>query len=248
MLQKTAIITGGTRGIGRAIGLSLAKAGYRVLALYARDRKSAESLEQEAHNSGLEVLTLRGDLSRKEGIEAVLQEIGSKTTKVDALIHCAASGVHRPVHEITAKHLRWTFEINVMAAHEMITGLLPLMSDNCRIVGLTSQGATRTIPYYAAVGSSKGALDSLFRHFAVELAPRGISVNLVCPGMVMTDAVEAFPDREDRIAACIDGTPTAKITTCEDVAEVVAFLCTSRAAAQMIGQTITIDGGKCIKA
>jgi NAD(P)-dependent dehydrogenase (short-subunit alcohol dehydrogenase family) len=248
MTQKTAIVTGGTRGIGKAIALSLASYGYHVIALYARDRASADALQNEAAARGLNLSTLRGDLSRKEGIDAVLDDIKSKINRVDAFVHCAASGVHRPAHEITTKHLRWTFEINVMAAHELIIALLPLMTDDCRIVGLTSAGATRTIPYYAAVGSSKGALDALFRHLATELAPRGIAINLVCPGMVLTDAVEAFPDREARIAACQEGTPSGKITTPEDVAETVHFLCTSRAGRQIIGQTITIDGGKCIKA
>jgi enoyl-[acyl-carrier protein] reductase III len=115
-----------------------------------------------------------------------------------------------------------------------------------RIVGITSNGGTHVIPYYAAVGSSKGALESLFRHYAKELAEKSIAVNLVCPGMVLTDAVEAFPDKETRIQKATEGTPSGRLTTEEDVGELVNFLCTSKVAAQIIGQTLTVDGGKCL--
>ena len=99
------------------------------------------------------------------------------------------------------------------------------------------------IPYYAAVGSSKGALEALFRHYAYELAPRGIAVNLVCPGLVLTDAIDAFPDREARIEKAVAATPSGALVVPEDVAETIAFLCEPQAS-QIIGQTIVIDGGK----
>ncbi|MEI8025909.1 MAG: SDR family oxidoreductase [Pseudomonadota bacterium] len=247
-MKKVAIVTGGTRGIGRAISLDLARQGYAVKALFARDRESAKDLEETSSKEGLDIVTLKSDLSKKEGVEEVISLIKAQTSSVDVLVHCAASGVHRPAREITTKHLRWTFEINVLAIQQILMDLVPMMSSGSRIIGLTSNGGTRTIPFYTAVGSSKGALDSLFRHWAVELAPSGIAVNLVCPGMVMTDAVEAFPDKEGRIQACIRQTPTGKMTTPEDVGEFVSFLCTSRMASQFVGQTFTIDGGKCILA
>ena len=86
-------------------------------------------------------------------------------------------------------------------------------------------------------------MESLFRHYAHEWAPQGIAVNLVCPGLVLTDAVEAFPDKETRTQKTIDVTPTGRLTTPDDVAKLVSFLC-SPVAGQIIGQTITIDGGK----
>jgi enoyl-[acyl-carrier protein] reductase III len=99
------------------------------------------------------------------------------------------------------------------------------------------------IPYYSAIGSSKGALESLFRHYAQELAPRGIAVNCVCPGLVLTDAIDAFPDKEARIQKAVDATPTAHLTTPEDIAELISFLC-SPVSSQIVGQNIVIDGGK----
>jgi len=240
---KTAVVTGGTRGIGRAISLHLARRGARVFSLYARDRKQAEALEEIARLEDLSVTCLRGDLTDEEKFQGVVTALGEATDTVDFLVHSAASGVHRNAMELTPKHLAWTFNVNVFAAHNLIRTLSPKLAPGGRIVGVTSSGGTRVIPYYAAVGSSKGALESLFRHYAVELASKGISVNCVCPGLVVTDAVEAFPDKERRIEVATRQTPSGKLTTPEAVAELVGFLC-SEPAAQIIGQTIVIDGGK----
>lgn len=243
---KTAIVTGGTRGIGKAISLSLAASGYHVLALYARNRAGAQTLETEAAARGYSVETIRGDLTRDDSFAEVIQNIREKTDCVHAIVHSAASGVHKPVTELTMKHLRWTFEVNVFAIHHLLTELMSIIPEGGRIVGITSNGGTHVIPYYAAVGSSKGALESLFRHYAKELAARSISVNLVCPGMVLTEAVDAFPDKDSRIQKAIEGTPSGRLTTDEDVSELVNFLCTSKVGAQIIGQTLSVDGGKCL--
>lgn len=242
-LKKTVLVTGGTRGIGRAITAKFASQGARVFALYARDRKSAEDLEALAKDKNWDVTCIRGDLTDEDKFSQIMSTLREQTKTIDCVIHSAASGVHRPAMELTPKHLKWTFDINVFAIHQLLREVVPMMPQGGRIVGVTSSGGTRVIPYYAAVGSSKGAFESLFRHYASELAPQGISVNLVCPGMVLTDAVNAFPDRDARIEAAKQLTPTKKLTQPEEVAEVVAFLC-SPGAAQIIGQTIVIDGGK----
>ena len=242
-MRKHAVVTGGTGGIGRAVSLELAKAGYHVLALYGRDSKAAESLVEEARQKDLRIEAIRGDLTKPEKMEAVLNEIRAKAPQVDAIVHCAASGVHRTAAELSVKHLSWTFEINVFAIHHLVQSLLDIMPVGARLIGVTSHGGVRVVPFYAAVGSSKGALESLFRHYASELAPKGIAVNLVCPGLVLTEAVDAFPEREARVKKAIDATPTGRLTTPEDVALVIQFLCTP-AASQIIGQTIVIDGGK----
>jgi enoyl-[acyl-carrier protein] reductase III len=241
--RKVAAVTGGTRGIGRAVSLNLARDGYRVFALYGRDREAADALVKDAAAQDLPVETIRGDLTRPEKFKAVVGEIRAKVMHVDAIVHCAASGVHRDAAQLSVKHLAWTFEINVFAIHSLIQALLDVMPQGSRIVGITSAGGVRVVPYYAAVGSSKGALESLFRHYASELAPRGIAVNLVCPGLVLTDALDAFPDREARLKKTIEATPTGRLTTPEDVAQAVSFL-VSPASAQIIGQTIVVDGGK----
>ncbi len=240
---KTAVITGGTRGIGKAVSLNLARQGAKVFALYGRDSKTAGELELIAKNEGLEIICIKGDLSNDDKFNHVVENIRANTSTVDFLVHCAASGVHRNALELSLKHLRWTFEINVFAIHHLIQNLIDMMPRGSRVIGITSSGGTRVIPYYAAVGSSKGALESLFRHYAFELAPEGIAVNLVCPGLVLTEAVEAFPDKEIRIDKAKGATPVGELTTPETVAEAISFLC-SPSASQIIGQTLVIDGGK----
>lgn len=240
---KNVVITGGTRGIGKAISLAMAEAGAHVYALYARDRKSADALTDEAKRREMQITTIRGDLTDDESFTKVINEIQLACPKIDFLIHSAASGVHKAATALSDKHMRWTFDINFFVAHKLVTALVDRIPTGGRIVGLTSPGGVRTIPHYAAIGASKGAIESLFRHYAQELAPRGIAVNMVCPGMVMTDAAQAFPELEQRLNKTLEATPTGQLTTPEQVAGMVHFLC-QKQAAQIVGQTIIMDGGK----
>ena len=241
--RRNAIVTGGTRGIGRGISLALARAGVRVLAPYARNRRAADELAEIADHESLEILPLRGDLTRDEPFQKTVERLREEADTVDIVVHSAASGVHRPVGDITPKHLRWTFEINVFAIHSLLVALLDRIPEGGRIVGVTSAGGRRALESYGAVGASKGALESLFRHYARDLAPRGIAVNLVSPGLVLTDAVEAFPDKERRFEETLSQTPTGRLTTVDEVGQLVAYLCLE-APSQLVGQTISLDGGK----
>lgn len=240
---RLAIVTGGTRGIGRAVSLRLAREGWGVRAVYARDREAARALEAEAAAAGVDLRALRADLTDPERVRSCAEELLRDGGRIDALVHSAASGVHRPVGELTPRHLAWTMAVNVFGFHALLRELLPHMGAGARLVGITSLGATRASSRYAAVGASKGALDALFRHYARELAPRGIGVNLVCPGLVLTGALEAFPDKDARIAAALERTPSGRLTTPDDVAGAVAFLC-GPDAAQIVGATLVVDGGR----
>ncbi|NTU97059.1 MAG: SDR family oxidoreductase [Chlorobiaceae bacterium] len=245
--SKTVIVTGGTRGIGRAVSLALAGQGARVIALYARSRKSAAELEKEALGKGLNISTIRGDLTHDDSYHEVVTRLHDECDHIDILVHSAASGVHRKAMELSDRQLKWTFEINFFAVHRLTRELIGKMGRGGRIIGITSPGGTHVIPSYTAVGSTKGAMDALFRHYAMELAPLGIAVNLVCPGLVMTEAAKALPELERMLNVTLDYTPSGKLTTSEDVAEVVAFLA-SDAASQIIGQTVVVDGGKTLLA
>jgi enoyl-[acyl-carrier protein] reductase III len=244
---KTAIVTGGTRGIGRAVSLALAESGACVFALYARSRKNAEELEKESADKGLKITTIRGDLAHDDSYQAVIKQLHGVCEHIDVLVHSAASGVHRKAMELSEKQLKWTFEINFFAVHRLTRELIGKMGRGGRIIGITSPGGTRVIPNYAAVGSTKGAMEALFRHYAFELAPLGISVNLVCPGLVLTEAAKALPELDRLLNMTLEYTPSGKLTTPEDVAKTVKFL-TGDAGEQITGQTIVIDGGKTLLA
>lgn len=242
--EKVAVVTGGTRGIGRAITVALAASGYRVYAIYARNRRSAKELGDLATQRGIDVRCLRADLTDSEAVSFCVNTIKGENTHIDVVVHSAASGVHREASKLTLKHMAWTFDVNLFSIQALLIELVPLMPPGGRIIGISSFGASHVFsPFYGAVGATKGAMESLFRHYARELAPRGISVNCVCPGLVVTDAVDSFPDKDEQISFGISVTPSGRLTTPSDVAGVVLFVC-SEAAQQIVGQTIYVDGGR----
>jgi NAD(P)-dependent dehydrogenase (short-subunit alcohol dehydrogenase family) len=150
--------------------------------------------------------------------------------------------VHRPFPELTARHFDWTLSLNVRAFFELVKTLLNRFSERSSVVAMSSMGARRALPYYSVVGASKGALEALARHLAVELAPRGIRVNIIAPGTIATEVWKALPEAENRIAAATQRTPIRRLVTPEEVAWAAQFLC-SEASAGIIGQTLVVDGG-----
>jgi enoyl-[acyl-carrier protein] reductase III len=244
---KTFLVTGGTRGIGQAISLRFARAGATVIANYLRNEKAAEHLSLVAAEEGLSIVLCRADLTSKEGLEKLDRMIQDRGPNLSGLIHCAATGVHRPIDELTDRHFDWTFSLNVGAFFKLIKLCLPRLSKGSNIVAVSSWGSLRVMPSYSLVGSSKGALEALARHLAVELAPRGIRVNILTAGAVLTDVWKALPNSEARIAETILRTPAGRLVTAEEVAYGAQFLC-SDAATGIIGHTLVIDGGTGIMA
>lgn len=236
------LVTGGTRGLGRAISLQLARAGACVIANYARNDEAAEALRIEAEREGLALEVLRADITLPKGLTSVQERLQRADGLTVSLVHCAATGVHRPFEELTAKHWDWTMSLNARAFFELVRQTVPRLGQGSAVVAMSSAGAVRAVPAYAAVGASKGALEALARHLAVELAPKGIRVNILSPGSVLTDAWDAFPDREARLGNAVLRTPTGRMVSPEEVALAVQFLC-SRASTGIVGHTIVVDGG-----
>jgi len=239
---STVLVTGGTRGIGRAISLRLARSGASVIANHARNEEAAAALLALAREEGLAFEVLRADLTTPKGLAVVERRMQACAGSTVSLVHCAATGVHRPIEELTARHWDWTMALNVRAFFELMHVLLPVLASGSAVVALSSAGAARAVPAYAAVGSSKGALESLARHLAAELAPRGVRVNILSPGSVQTDAWDAFPDKEERLAHAASRTPLGRLVSADEVALAAQFLC-SPAARGIIGHTLVIDGG-----
>jgi enoyl-[acyl-carrier protein] reductase III len=244
---KHALITGGTRGIGRALSSRFAAAGAVVIANYVRDEDAAQSLKQEAAVEGHTIHLCRADVTGPKGVENLMQAIDSHAPKLSIFVHCAATGVHRSLEQLTVRHFDWTYALNVRAFFELVQRLLPRFTPPASVLAISSEGAVHAAPYYSLVGSSKGALESLVRHFAVELAPRGIRVNSLSAGTVLTDAWKILPDSERRLASAAERSPLGRLNTLEEVALAAQFLC-SDAASGVIGQTVVVDGGASIVA
>jgi enoyl-[acyl-carrier protein] reductase III len=238
----TALVTGGTRGIGRAISLRFARAGARVVANYARNDEAAQSLATEAAREGLAIETVRADLTLPKGIALVSERIATAPPEPLAMVHCAATGVHRPFEQLTTRHLDWTMALNARAFFELVQVLLPRLGSGSAVVAMSSAGAVRAVPAYTAIGASKAALESMARHLAVELAPRGIRVNVLSPGSVATDAWDAFPDKAQRLADALRRSPTGSLVSVDEVAHAAQYLC-SPASRGVSGHTLVVDNG-----
>src|SRR5713226_4731874 len=158
------------------------------------------------------------------------------------VVHNAATGVIEPALETEDKHWDWTLNANARALLSLARACAPDMESGSSIVAISSLGAQRVLENYVLVGTSKAALESVVRYLAVELAPRGIRVNAVSVGLVETEALDHFPNREEMLRAGKTRTPAGRLVEPADVAGVVAYLCSPEA--EMVrGHTLIVDGG-----
>jgi enoyl-[acyl-carrier protein] reductase III len=241
-LSGAVVVTGGTRGIGRAISLRFARAGASAIANYLRDQKAADELKSTADREGLPIQVCRADVTTPQGIEQIEKSLQDNGRPLTGLVHCAATGVHRVLSELTTRHFDFIFALNVRAFFELTKALLSRFSDRSSVLVVSSMGAQRALPYYSLVGASKGALEALARHLAVEFAPRGIRANILVPGTIATDVWKTLPEGQERIATAIRRTPAQRLVTPEEVAWAAQFLC-SEAAAGIVGHALVVDGG-----
>lgn len=245
---KRALVTGASRGIGRAIALSLADFKVDVAINFFRHRQPAEEVARQIEARGARALLLKANVADEEHVERMFSEIRERWGGLEILISNAASGVLKPATELTLHHLHWTMDINALALVPLVQHFLRLPSQGEKVVvAVSSLGAVRAIPNYTAVGASKAALESMVRHLACELAGQGVRVNAVSAGTVDTDALKHFPNREQLLEESRRRTPAGRLVTPQDVANAVVFLCTEFAS-MIHGQTIVVDGGYSILA
>ena len=238
MEGATVFVTGGSRGIGKAIALRFADLGAgRVAIGYLRNDSAAEETAEELRGKGAEPVLIRGNVSS----DRVANEVAG-LGPLRALVHNAATGVIRPALETEDKHWDWTHSANARALLSLARAAAPQMPNGASIVGISSLGSARVLEDYVLVGTSKAALESLVRYLAVELAPRGIRVNAVSAGVIDTEALDYFPNKERMLKAGRERTPAGRLVEPGDVADAVAFLCSPQAA-MVCGHVLIVDGG-----
>jgi len=239
---RVALVTGAARGIGRAVALKLASAGCDVVANYYNSHDEAEAVCAEVRNMGRRAVAVKASVGLPESVDELFVELKKHFDHVDIVVSNAASGVLRPTMEMTLKHWRWCMETNAFALNLLAQRAVPMMPSGGRIVAMSSLGALRAMPHYGFIGASKAALESLVRSLAQELGPRGIRVNAVSAGVVDTDALQHFPNREELLASFAHRTPAGPVLTPQDVAGAVYLLCLPEAG-MINGHTLFVDGG-----
>jgi enoyl-[acyl-carrier protein] reductase III len=242
---KIALVTGASRGIGRAIALKLATAGCDVVITYHNSHDEAETLCQAVRGLGRRALAIQTDVSDPESLIEAFGVLRQQFDRLDFVVSNAAIGVLKPAMQLTLKHWRRCMETNALALNVLAQQAAPMMTQGGCILGISSLGASRAIPHYAFIGASKAALEALARSLAQELGSRRIRVNIVSAGVVDTDALKYFPNREELLAEYARRTPAGPTLTPGQVADAVFLLCLPEAA-MITGHTLVVDGGFCI--
>jgi len=241
---KVAVVTGGTRGLGRAIGAKLAASGCHVYLTYRHDGAAARSCAADLAGAKGVAVPVRADVTDPAAMAALLAHVRSEHGRLDVFVHNAAS--RHPMPAVGADPQAALADVSVAVAPLLrhAPALAELMAGGGRVVAVSSTGARRVVPAYVGQGLAKAALESAVRYLAVELARHGIAVNAVA-----TTKLDKGPDMPDRamLAPIAARTPAGRATTPDDVAAAVALLCTDEAG-WIHGQVLTVDGGLSLRA
>jgi enoyl-[acyl-carrier protein] reductase III len=246
---RVALVTGSSRGIGRAIAVRLAEAGADVVVNYVTSRSAAEEVAGEIEDLGRRAVVVKADISEPEDISAMMDFIRESMGRLDILVSNAATGGFRPLLATTARHFEAAMNTNARALIFLIQAAMPMLErreGRAKVIALSSQGSLRVQPLYGLIGSTKAALESLVRHFALEVGAQGINVNVLQAGLVETDSFAYMPNREQVIEHRRTKTMVGeRWLQGRDVADAVLFLA-SPMSDMVQGQTLVVDGGSCI--
>jgi enoyl-[acyl-carrier protein] reductase III len=242
MTQKVALVTGSSRGIGKATAIRLAKEGYDIVINYARSKTKALETAAEIEPLGRKALVVKANVGDVEKINYLFAEIKKEFGRLDVFVNNAASGVQRPLMELEESHWDWTMNINSKALLFCAQEAAKLMDQGGKIVSISSLGSIRYLENYTVVGVSKAALEALTRYLAVELSGKNIIVNAVSGGVVDTEALKHFPNRDELLAEAKQKTPAGRMVEIDDMVNTIMFLL-SDGSSMIRGQTIIVDGG-----
>jgi len=246
---KVALITGSSRGIGRALALTLAREGASIVINYKKNADLAEKTRAEAELAGGRAITVAADVEQPEDIDALFEAAEEAFGRLDFYVCNAAASAFKPIMELKQHHLDRSYAMNVRAFVLGAQRAVPLMTGGGRIVVLSSYGALRAYPTYANLGAGKAAVEAWVRYMAAEFAPQGINVNGVNGGLIASDSLDYFygvPGMAP-IDTVLRKIPKRRPGTVQEMAGTVMFLL-SPASEYITGQTLVVDGGLSIVA
>ncbi|HEX4183991.1 MAG TPA: SDR family oxidoreductase [Caulobacteraceae bacterium] len=239
---KTALVTGASRGIGRAAALALAEAGAQVLVHYGKDAAAAEAVVERIRAAGGHAQAVGADLAAPDGPADLARQVRAIAgERLDILVANAGITKAATIEETTVEDFDALFAVNVRAPFFLVQQLLPILRDGSSVIFTSSLAAHAAVGTLSAYAATKGAIDTMVKHFAAALGPRGVRVNAVAPGVVATD-MSSFAKTEEGRATTMAMQALKRVALPEDIAGSIAFLA-SDAARWVSGETLRVDGG-----
>lgn len=246
---KVALVTGGSRGIGRACALKYAQAGADVIINYVTSKGAAMDVAREIIALGRRAYVIKADVSEEDDVECMMDFIAQNIGHLDIVVSNAATGGFRPLLAANARHFQTTMSTNVLSLVYLVRAALPLLQKSegrAKVVAISSHGSHMALPMYGLIGGSKAALESIARHLTLEVGDRGVNVNVVKAGLVETDSTRKIPFADRMFAGRTEKSMMGeRVLEADDVANVVLFL-SSPLSDLVQGETLTVDGGAAI--
>lgn len=239
---KTALVTGASRGIGRATAIALAQAGARVLVHYSSAEQAADAVVEAIRSAGGQADKVAADLRDANGPHELAKRVRSLTgERLDILVANAGISKAAPIEETTVEDFDNLFAVNVRAPFFLVQQLLPMLCKGSSVVLLSSLAARASVGELAAYAATKGAVDTLVRHFASALGERGVRVNAIAPGVVATD-MSSFATTDAGRDYTLSLQALKRVAQPDDIAGAVTFLASDKAN-WITGDTLRVDGG-----
>jgi len=246
---RVALVTGSSRGIGKACALRLAEAGADVIVNYVTSRSAAAEVAGEIQALGQRTVVVKADVSEQDDVFSMIDFIKDTFGTLDILVSNAATGGFRPLLTTTARQFEAAMNTNARALIFLVQAALPLLERSegrAKVIGLSSHGSNMALPMYGLIGSTKAALESVIRHFALEIGSRGVNLNVIQAGLVETDSTRQIPNQEEILAHRREKSMVGdRSLNARDVADAVLYLA-SPLSDMVQGQTLVVDAGTSI--